>query len=353
MAGTDAALAKKNLQSTKLALKAAATKNKSGKPRWVGFAFAPGKGKADHHFVADLRKKGSALSAEMRKAHKEIKDICFGVATVTTVGKPILWVKYLKKSGSPERKIQEALVEMKLRYLVRAPKPKDQAAMAGEQAEDDEDDEIAPEGILDGNAEDLENTVGADADDIDEDTDFGDDDSDEDEAEDGDEADDEDEDDGEEDEEELEDAKASDSSDSHPPGSAKHKALGESPKVWHQTRTVMSSGLDKLKAAIKAEYSGHSPELVAEIDKSMTKIDAIMQKLDHKLAEALDRAHKAPDGAARQRELANVKSLLKQHISYVQSEPLIAHIDNNPFKVQTNLKTLLSKSLTHVAKVVS
>jgi hypothetical protein len=82
-------------------------------------------------------------------------------------------------------------------------------------------------------------------------------------------------------------------------------------------------------------------------------MDRIMTRLDHKLAEQIDKAHKAKDEAARKAELAKAQNILKEHIKYVQSEPLIAHIDSNPFGVQTNLKKTLMMSFTHVAKVIS
>jgi hypothetical protein len=138
-----------------------------------------------------------------------------------------------------------------------------------------------------------------------------------------------------------------------PAAAAKLAAIGAAPKVWHQTRGVMTKSIENLRAAIKKEYASEAPELNAEIDKGIAQMDRIMARLDHKLAEQIDKAHKAKDEATRKAELAKAQNILKEHIKYVQSEPLIAHIDSNPFGVQTNLKKTLMMSFTHVAKVIS
>jgi len=51
--------------------------------------------------------------------------------------------------------------------------------------------------------------------------------------------------------------------------------------------------------------------------------------------------------------MANAKAILSDYIKYVKSEPMIAHMDANPFGVDTNLKKVLTDSLTHVAQVIS
>jgi len=50
--------------------------------------------------------------------------------------------------------------------------------------------------------------------------------------------------------------------------------------------------------------------------------------------------------------LQESKGILAEYIRYVGSEPLIAHLDSNPFGVKTELKATLSKSLTQLARTI-
>ena len=85
----------------------------------------------------------------------------------------------------------------------------------------------------------------------------------------------------------------------------------------------------------------------------MKKLDWILDTLDHKLADSLAKAHAAGNPPARQAELANAKTILANYIKFVKSEPMIAHIDANPFGIETNFKKLLTESLTHMAQAIS
>jgi peptidoglycan hydrolase-like protein with peptidoglycan-binding domain len=129
-------------------------------------------------------------------------------------------------------------------------------------------------------------------------------------------------------------------------------ALAKAPEVWHSTRDVLDKNISELKKAVRAQYANEHPDLLKEIDENMEKLDAIMDKLDHKLADSLTKAQAAADEAARKAELKTSKTILADYIKYVKSEPLIAHIDANPFGVATNLKKVLTDSLTHMAQSI-
>jgi len=128
--------------------------------------------------------------------------------------------------------------------------------------------------------------------------------------------------------------------------------LETAPEVWHQTREVISTSIDQLKAAIQKEFAEEDPGLLTEINKNMEKLDGILDKLDRKLAESLAKAHTAANPAARATELKNAKTILMDYLKYVKSEPLIAEIDANPFGVKTNLRPTLVEKLTHMAQVI-
>ena len=103
---------------------------------------------------------------------------------------------------------------------------------------------------------------------------------------------------------------------------------------------------------MKAQYAQEHPDLLKEIDENLEKLDGILDKLDHKLADSLAKAHAAADEAIRKAELRTSKTILADYIKYVKSEPLIAHVDANPFGVNTNLKKVLTDSLTHMAQSI-
>jgi len=127
----------------------------------------------------------------------------------------------------------------------------------------------------------------------------------------------------------------------------------KAPQVWNQTRKTIETNIDNLKKAIQKEYAKSNPKLITEIDKSLTKLDGVLGKLDTSLEDSLKKAVAAQGDAARKAELQNAKAILVKYIGYVKSEPLIAHMDKNPFGVQTNIKQTLTESLTHMAKAIS
>jgi hypothetical protein len=128
--------------------------------------------------------------------------------------------------------------------------------------------------------------------------------------------------------------------------------LEQAPQHWHSTRGDIDGIIKNLKQAVLGEFSGAGQELIAELDKTMSKLDVILDKLDQRLADSLDKAGAAKDPASRQAELKNSKTILAQYITYVKSEPLIQHIDDNPLGVPANLRQTLTERLTQMAQAI-
>ncbi|HEX3745540.1 MAG TPA: hypothetical protein VHW09_16465 [Bryobacteraceae bacterium] len=138
-----------------------------------------------------------------------------------------------------------------------------------------------------------------------------------------------------------------------PPGKEPHPVrLAKASTAWHGTRGIVDGKCKELKQAIRAHYGKSHPEVLKEIEKNMHKIDAIVGKLDHKLAVSLQKASGAPNEGARAAELRNARAILNEYIRYVKAEPLIAHIDKNPFGVQCNLRQVLASSLTQMSQTI-
>ena len=74
--------------------------------------------------------------------------------------------------------------------------------------------------------------------------------------------------------------------------------LAKAPEVWHGTRDIVDKNIEALKKAVRGEYAHEHPDLLKEIDDNMEKLDGILDKLDHRLADSLAKAHAAKDEAA-------------------------------------------------------
>jgi hypothetical protein len=123
----------------------------------------------------------------------------------------------------------------------------------------------------------------------------------------------------------------------------RHVKMTEAALHWTGTRTAVDSKINQLKQAVKAHYSKH-PAALKEIDKIIVKIDTTLGKLDRRLTDSL-KAVTTASPAAHEAELRKTRAILAEYKKVVQSDPLIDHIDKNPFRVKTNLKVTLMDSL--------
>src|SRR5439155_11864066 len=78
--------------------------------------------------------------------------------------------------------------------------------------------------------------------------------------------------------------------------------LLKAPELWHKTRREVEASFDQLKAAIRKEYAGQAPALLADIEKNMTKLDGVLTKLDKRLADSMAKARDAKDAVGRTAE---------------------------------------------------
>jgi peptidoglycan hydrolase-like protein with peptidoglycan-binding domain len=128
--------------------------------------------------------------------------------------------------------------------------------------------------------------------------------------------------------------------------------LERAPAVWHGTRHILKTNIEELQRGVRAHYGSEHPDLVKAISENLAKLGVVLERLDGRLADSLQKAQAAGTEAERKAELRNAKAILTDYIKYVKSEPLIAHMDSNPFGVDTNLKQVLMDSLSHVAQVI-
>ena len=128
--------------------------------------------------------------------------------------------------------------------------------------------------------------------------------------------------------------------------------LSQAANAWRQTHRQANERITALQQTVKAHCADGHPALVQEIEKGLAKLNQVLNTVDHRLAESLAAAGKAADESARKAELKNAKAILTEYINYVKSEPLVAHMDQNPFDVKTDLKALLAGGLADAAKAI-
>ncbi len=132
----------------------------------------------------------------------------------------------------------------------------------------------------------------------------------------------------------------------------KTEKLSLAAESWRRTHGQADERISALKASVKAHYADGHPALVQEVEKGLARLDEVLDNVDHRLADSLAQAGNAADDSALRAALKNAKSILVEYINYVKSEPLVAHIDRNPFKVKTDLRALLAAGLNDAAKAI-
>ena len=133
---------------------------------------------------------------------------------------------------------------------------------------------------------------------------------------------------------------------------ARNEKLFQAAEAWRRTHGQANERIAALKAAVQSHCADAHPALVQEIGKGLVKLDGVLNTVDHRLADSLANAGHAADDNAQKDELKSAKAILTEYIAYVKSEPLVAHVDQNPFGVKTDLKGLLVAGLTSAAKAI-
>jgi len=128
--------------------------------------------------------------------------------------------------------------------------------------------------------------------------------------------------------------------------------LSQAAASWRRTHGQASERISALKASVKTHYGNEHPALLRQIEIGLAKLDGVLDKVGHHLADSLAHAGEADGDGARKAELDNARSILTEYIKCVKSEPLVAHIDQNPFGVKTDLRVLLAAGLTDAAKAI-
>ena len=128
--------------------------------------------------------------------------------------------------------------------------------------------------------------------------------------------------------------------------------LAKAPEVWDGTRELLQTNINALKKAVQTQIADEGADVIDDINGQLQKLDRILGRLDKRLASSLAKAGEAKGATGRNTALQESKAILAEYIRYVGSEPLIEHLDSNPFGVKTDLKATLSKSLRQLAVAI-
>jgi hypothetical protein len=134
---------------------------------------------------------------------------------------------------------------------------------------------------------------------------------------------------------------------------ALNQQLAKAPQVWDGTRQIMQTKIDALKKAVQAQLGDEADHYIKDVNDQLQKLDRITGRLDKRLTDALGAAAQTTDPAQRKQALDQSKATLTEYVQYIKSEPLINHLDNNPFGVQMELMATLTKSLKSLGGAMS
>lgn len=126
-----------------------------------------------------------------------------------------------------------------------------------------------------------------------------------------------------------------------PGGPAAAGTLAKSSLAWVATRKKIESDLGKLKGEIMAACKGQDIEAALEAG-FRDKVEPVLAKLDASLSQKLDEVNKATDAGERTKLVAEAKQIMQRYQSFVASEPIIKHLDENPFVPLQISKTLMA-----------
>src|SRR6187431_1012131 len=94
-----------------------------------------------------------------------------------------------------------------------------------------------------------------------------------------------------------------------PASAAKAGKLADAAAAWRDTHRQADERIKALQAAVKAHCADAPAALLQEIEKGLARLDAVLDTLDHRLADSLAKAGGVKDEAAREAELATAKAL--------------------------------------------
>jgi len=121
---------------------------------------------------------------------------------------------------------------------------------------------------------------------------------------------------------------------SAPPTTQSNVRFAQLRLEWDAQKKAVASQLDDLRRSILAEFN--DPESAS----ATTKLDKVLAHFSSGLSDSLDGLYNAADAASQKQLREKSLALTTQYLAYVQTDPLISHIEANPFIPVTVRDTL-------------
>ncbi len=121
--------------------------------------------------------------------------------------------------------------------------------------------------------------------------------------------------------------------------------MGKAAAGWRDAQRQAEARIGLLKDAV-LKQAGDQPDAVRQsIEQGLKKLDGVIEPIASGLGEALAAGS---DPASRQA----ARDALGLVVERIKAEPLIAHIDANPYGVKTDVKGLLQAALVKAAQAI-
>ena len=124
------------------------------------------------------------------------------------------------------------------------------------------------------------------------------------------------------------------------------EAYARSGEAWVSARRKVGAELQKLEQAILEAY--REPALAEAVGKSVRKLDRVLELFDAQVADALGEAARSTDAAQIRRWHDEARQAIARYQGYLDSDPLVQELDDNPF-VPVEVRSTLSATLGALA----
>lgn len=123
--------------------------------------------------------------------------------------------------------------------------------------------------------------------------------------------------------------------------------LSKAPLLWQGASDLIGKRIALLKTAVRQHYGDKGAGVLAEIDRNLVKLDAVADRFDDRLVKALAQVNAAAP-TQRDAELKKARALAAEYVRYIKDEPLVDHMDRNPFGVPTQIEKLVTGCLAQL-----
>ncbi len=133
-----------------------------------------------------------------------------------------------------------------------------------------------------------------------------------------------------------------------PPATA--RTMPKARMAWAAARHHVQGELDKLTTAMAKTYQDHG--FATDLGKMMSaKVEPMLDQLDDSLAHKLDEVAANTDLAQHPKLVAEAQQITARYADFIDTEPMIAKLDANPF-VPLHIRAALDVTLSTLSKVL-